>query len=122
MLPKANLGTFHDRLCLSFVLRLSILLSIATFRPFSDCIHLVITASICCAFCLVSLALLVFNLNWRPFRQNREYLLSNPSLFTPYPCVSMIFLLVAFSAGYFLNSSHFNGRNVWVSVFLYREM
>ena len=59
MLPKTNLGRFNDRLYLSFLLRLSILLFIATFRPFSDGIHLVITASICCVFCLVSLAPLV---------------------------------------------------------------
>ena len=68
MLPKTNLGRFNDRLYLSFLLRLSILLFIATFRPFSDGIHLVITASICCVFCLVSLAPLVFNLNWRKWR------------------------------------------------------
>ena len=104
MLPKTNLGRFNDRLYLSFLLRLSILLFIATFRPFSDGIHLVITASICCVFCLFSLAPLVFNLNWRSFRQNGEHLLSNPSLFTPCPSVSVVFLLVAFWTGYFFLS------------------
>ena len=86
-------------------------------------IHLVITASICCVFCLVSLAPLVLNLNWRPFRQNGEHLLSNPSPFTPYPSVSMIFLLVAFCVCYFIllyffNSSQKSGRNVSVGVSL----
>ena len=102
MLPKTNLGTFHDRFIYrSFYVCFVIF---ATFRPFSDGIHLVITASVCCVFCLVSLALLVFNLNWRPFRQNGEHLLSNPSLFTPCPSVSVIFLLVAFWTGYFFLS------------------
>ena len=86
-------------------------------------IHLVITASICCVFCSVSLAPLVFNLNWRPFRQNGEHLLSNPSPFTPYPSMSMIFLLVAFCVCYFIllyffNSSQKSGRNASVGVSL----
>ena len=45
----------------------------ATFRPFSDGIHLVITASNCCVFCLVScpisfqLKLETFQTKWRTF-------------------------------------------------------
>jgi len=77
---------------------------------------------LCVLFGFVGL-ILVLNLNWRPFRQNGEHLLSNPSPFTPYPSMSMIFLLVAFCVGYFIllyffNSSQKSGRNVSVGVSL----